>query len=192
MEDICSVIERHGCSPFVSTYTGSEDRLYYSSITNDGIRWYLKDRRTQNDKRLRFVSDISSSFGDQVICLNVIGTISVLADLEAEIRESYRETLEIHCLEDQYSPGYFWLTAHDKKATKDHGIRILQEQTGLLDREVVVFGDNTNDISMFKNAGRSIAVSNATEELKCWATEVTGSNNLDSVARFIRGDLRNL
>ncbi|MEA3265622.1 MAG: HAD family hydrolase [Candidatus Fermentibacteria bacterium] len=189
VEDICCVIEKYGCSPFVSAYTGVEDRLYYSSVTNDGVKWYLNDRKIQNDKRLRFVDKISSSFADQVICLNVIGKLEVLTDLESELRERYRGSLEIHCLEDHYSPGFFWLTAHDKKATKDNAIKELQQITGLSGSEVVVFGDNANDIGMFKIADRSIAVSNAVEELKIHATHIIGSNSEDSVARFIQSDI---
>ncbi|MHA2023101.1 MAG: HAD family hydrolase, partial [Candidatus Thorarchaeota archaeon] len=135
---------------------------------------------------------ISSSFNDQVICLNVIGKLEVLTDLECELRERYRGSLEIHCLEDQYSPGFFWLTAHDKRATKDRAVKELQKLTGLSHREVVVFGDNANDISMFKMADRSIAVSNAIEELKKHSTQVIGSNNEDSVAHFIQSDVQKL
>lgn len=190
VEDICCVIEKHECSPFVSTYTGVEDRLYYSGVANEGEKWYVNDRRIHNDKRLRFVEKISSSFNDQVICLNVIGKLEVLADLECEMRERYRGSLEIHCLEDQYSPGFFWLTAHDKRATKDRAVKELQKLTGLSNSEVVVFGDNANDIRMFKMADRSIAVSNAIEELKIHATQVIGSNNEHSVARFIQSDIQ--
>ncbi|MCK5131418.1 MAG: HAD family phosphatase [Candidatus Sabulitectum sp.] len=190
VEDICGVIDARGCSPFISTFTGSEDRLYYSDIINDGMGWYLKDRQAHGDKRLEFVPDIRSSFSDQVICVNVIGRIDVLSELESEFRERYQDSLEIHCLQDLSSPGFYWLTAHDKKATKDSAIRVLQKQTGMVDREVVVFGDNSNDISMFKMAHRSIAVSNAIDELKNCATEVIGSNNEDSVARYIQNDWR--
>ncbi len=189
VEDICGVISKHGCSPFVSTFTGSEDRLYYSSVTNEGVKWYLNDRRIHNDKRLRYVKDISSSFNDEVICLNVIGKLEVLADLECELRDQYKDILKIHCMEDQYSPGYYWLTAHDIKATKDFAIKELQKITGLSSSEVVVFGDNANDISMFKMADRAIAVSNAINELKKYATQVIGSNHEDSVARFIQSDI---
>lgn len=188
VEDICSVIEEHGCSPFVSTYTGVEDRLYYSSIANEGVKWYLNDRTIHNDKRLRFVERISSSFSDQVICLNVIGKLEVLTDLECELRERYKGSVQIHCLEDHYSPGFFWLTAHDRKSTKDIAIKKLQQITGLTHSEVVVFGDNANDTGMFKMADRSIAVSNAIDELKQCATKIIGSNNEDSVAEFIQSD----
>lgn len=188
VEDVCSVVNKHGCSPFVSTYTGFEDRLYHSTVTSDGMKWYLEDRRIHQDKRLKFVHDIKSSFKDQIICVNVIGKMDVLSPLEAEFRELYGNSLEIRCLQDTYSPGYYWLTAHDKKATKDHAIRVLQEESGLIHRELVVFGDNTNDISMFKMADRGIAVSNAIDKLKQYATEVIGSNNENSVTGYIRND----
>ncbi len=192
VEKLYSLISKHGCSPFVSTFTGSEDRLYYSNASNEGIKWYLNDRKIHNDKRLRFVNDISCSFNDTVICLNVIGKLDVLAELETELREQFTDSLEIHCLEDTYSPGFYWLTAHDKNATKDRAIKELQNMMNLTDREVVVFGDNANDIGMLLKADRSIAVSNAIEELKKHATEVIGSNNDDSVARFIQSDFLKL
>lgn len=188
--DICSLIGKHGCSPFVSTYTGSEDRLYYSSNSNEGVQWYLNDRKIHNDKRLRYVDNIKSSFADHIICLNVIGKLDILSDLESELREKYRGILEIHCLQDEYSPGFYWLTAHDKSATKDNAIKILQNKMGLNESELVVFGDNANDIRMFKIADRAVAVSNAIPQLKNYATEIIGSNSEDSVARYIQRDFK--
>ena len=187
-EDICSVIDKHGCSPFVSTFTGSQDWLYYSSYTNEGVRWYLNDRRIHNDKRLRFVDNIKTSLLDQVICFNVIGKLDVLADLELEMREKYKGILEIHCLQDEYSPGFYWLTAHDITATKDQAIKVLQNMMGLQKNELIVFGDNANDIRMFKVADRAVAVANAIDELKNYATEVIGSNSENSVAKYIQSD----
>ena len=52
----------------------------------------------------------------------------------------------------------------------------------------MVFGDGDNDIRMLQMADRAIVVSNATDEVKRHATEVIGSNNEDSVAKFIRED----
>jgi len=47
---------------------------------------------------------------------------------------------------------------------------------------VIVFGDDYNDIGLFKKAGYSIAMANAIEELKEIADEVTDSNDHDGVA----------
>ena len=42
--DIYHTITRFGCIPFVSTYNGIEDRLYYPDPINEGMDWYVNDR----------------------------------------------------------------------------------------------------------------------------------------------------
>jgi hypothetical protein len=54
---------------------------------------------------------------------------------------------------------------------------------------LTVFGDQMNDLTMFGAAAHAIAVANAREELKRHATEVIGSNEEDSVVRYILGQV---
>jgi hydroxymethylpyrimidine pyrophosphatase-like HAD family hydrolase len=81
------------------------------------------------------------------------------------------------------------LTVHDEKAAKNQAIRIVMREWNLEESELVVFGDGDNDTRMLQMADRAIVVSNATDKVKRYATEVIGSNNEDSVAKFIRKDL---
>ncbi|MEH2081916.1 MAG: HAD hydrolase family protein [Nostoc sp.] len=80
---------------------------------------------------------------------------------------------------------------HDCKATKDQAIRTLVENYGLGESEIVVFGDQINDIKMFKIAARAIAVANTDAELKRYATLVIGLNTEDSVVKYIHQDWLN-
>jgi len=191
IEDVYQLIGTFGCTPFVSTFNGAEDRLYYSNITNEGMRWYLKDRQEHRDERLRSIKNLTLSFQDEVVCLTVIGAADVLSELEYAIKERHLNSVEMHCIENRYSPGWYWLTVHDHRATKDQAIRIVLKEWGLDGSEIVVFGDSSNDIRMFQLADRAIAVANATDELKRYATEVISSNNEDSVVKFIRSDWSN-
>jgi Cof subfamily protein (haloacid dehalogenase superfamily) len=190
-EDILSLVEDTGNSAFVSAFTGSEDRLYYSSVTGEGMKWYLNNPRFNRDRRLKQLSDIRESLDNQVICVNVTGRIENVEGLEAELRKQFSDSLVIHCLQDHYSPGFYWLTAHSIKASKAAAIKFLQDFTGTNDRELVVFGDNSNDIGMFKLADRAVAVSNAVPELKVFADEIIGSSNTDSVALYLKEDYMN-
>ena len=54
---------------------------------------------------------------------------------------------------------------------------------------LVVFGDQKNDIDMFKAADACYAVSNAVDELKALATDLIQSNNEDGVARWLEEHL---
>ena len=49
----------------------------------------------------------------------------------------------------------------------------------------MAFGDNYNDVSMFKVVGISVAVDNALEDIKKLATYVTKSNQDHGVSWFV-------
>ena len=71
--------------------------------------------------------------------------------------------------------------------SKARAVERLKQQVGA-DR-VVVFGDSPNDLSMRKVADLFIAPSNAIEEVRHVADEVTLSNDDDCVARWIEKDI---
>lgn len=64
---------------------------------------------------------------------------------------------------------------------KDEGIKRMIERVGGSLEDVVVFGDDYNDLVMFKEGWTSIAMGNACEELKEKATFVTKKNIDDGI-----------
>ena len=68
-------------------------------------------------------------------------------------------------------------------ATKADAILALKKRYGF--ESVVVFGDETNDLSMFAAADESYAVAGANDEVKRAASGVIGSNACDGVAKFL-------
>lgn len=102
--------------------------------------------------------------------------------------KEFSNQVEVHLAENQYSPGWYWLTVHDYKASKDQAIKTLIHEYGYDQNQLTVFGDNVNDIKMFKSASEAVAVKNATDELKKYATKVIGSNQEDSVVKYIKED----
>jgi Cof subfamily protein (haloacid dehalogenase superfamily) len=188
VESIFQIIRDHNCSPFVSTFDGLADRLYYQDILNKGMQGYIDSRRAANDQRLRHVGSLYDSFSDRIVCLTIIGYHEVLRDVKAAIEQDHGNHLECHFYADSYSPAWYWLTIQDESATKDRAIKTLLALSGLDGYESVVFGDHTNDIKMFEGADRSFAVANAREELKSYATAIIGSNEEDSVVSFIQSE----
>ena len=55
---------------------------------------------------------------------------------------------------------------------------------------VTVFGDEINDIPMFRAAGHAVAVDNAVPELKHIAHEVISPHHEHSVARYLASATR--
>ena len=190
-EDVYNVIINSGCAPFVSTFNGNEDCVYHLEAINDGMHWYINDRHEKKDSRFRSVDDLIPSLQEQVVCLTVIAEAGNLSELESAILERHEGMVEIHHFENHYSPGWYWLTVHDRRATKDQAIRALMDNYGLNDSDLIVFGDHINDIKIFQIATESVAVANATDELKQHATHIIGSNQEDSVVKYIQGHWKN-
>ena len=188
MESLLKSIADHRQIPFVSAFDGERDRLYYQRIQNVGMAYYLKERTEKKDPRLQAVERFDSVRNQAIVCLTIIGLPKELKPLEESIQASHGARVETHLYEDSYCRGWYWLTVHDHRATKDQAIRVLQEQYGFGDKDLVVFGDHRNDLKMFKIAGRSLAVENALPELKGLTHQVIGANGSDSVVRFIEKD----
>ena len=184
---VFSTISRSGRTPFVSTFNGRHDCLYYDQPSNEGERWYVSDRQTNRDPRLRRSTNLSEALDEQVVCLTVIDQAEPLVELEARIAEQYGELVETHLFENAYSRGWHWLTIQDRRATKDQAIKRLMETCGLSGDELIAFGDQTNDIKMLRMAAQAVAVANAHPDVKRHATRVIGSNQEDSVVKYIRG-----
>lgn len=71
-------------------------------------------------------------------------------------------------------------------ANKGDGLKHLCDYLGTDKANVMVFGDEKNDMAMFRFAGTSVAMGNADEALKRAADIVTETNENDGVARAIR------
>jgi 5-amino-6-(5-phospho-D-ribitylamino)uracil phosphatase len=187
-EELLARVSRAGHLPFISTFDGARDRVYYTAADNEGAAWYVRDRIAAQDERLRRVDDLAGTLTEHVVCLTVIDRWERIDDLVASISETFAGQVILETYENRYSRGWHWVTVHDRRATKGQALQVLMDQEGLADRELVVFGDGANDLSMFRLADRALAMANALDEVKAAATAVIGPNTEDSVARTIRDD----
>ncbi|HEU4617032.1 MAG TPA: HAD family hydrolase [Gammaproteobacteria bacterium] len=189
-EDLYRAILSFECVPLLATFDGKAECLYHQEAANEGMRWFLDDRIVNRDERLRRAENLADALAEQVVCMTVIGLAAQLTEIDAALRERHGPMIETHFFENSYSPGWHWLTVHDRRATKAEGVRTLVERFGLAGKELVVFGDHVNDVKLFEIAAHAVAVSNAEETVKRIATRVIGSNEEDSVVNFIRDDWR--
>ena len=109
----------------------------------------------------------------------------------AEQLATFGDAIDVSFWDNSYSPGWFWVSVHDRRATKDRAVRMLLDHAGLGDVEIVAFGDQANDIAMLRAAHRGIAVANAIAEVRAVADEIIGPNSDDSVPQYVQADWRN-
>jgi hydroxymethylpyrimidine pyrophosphatase-like HAD family hydrolase len=87
----------------------------------------------------------------------------------------------------------YYLDVTNKDANKGAVVEFLSRHFEVPAQEIATIGDQQNDVLMFKRSGFSIAMGNASDDVKAQATEVTDSYNDEGFAkaieRFILGSL---
>ena len=92
----------------------------------------------------------------------------------------------ISCYPDIFNPEVALLEIFAPGVSKAIAVEKMKARTGA--EKLVVFGDNLNDLPMFKIADVAVAVENALPEVKAAADIVIEPNYTDSVARFMASD----
>lgn len=83
------------------------------------------------------------------------------------------------------------LSCYSKQNSKGKRVADYVESLGLHSREVMAVGDNHNDISMLKYAGLSVAMANADDVVKQYASIICESdNNEGGLGHLIRNQIR--
>jgi Cof subfamily protein (haloacid dehalogenase superfamily) len=177
-----------GCEPYISSYDGARDLVFYRAIANEGMAAYFAERVAFKDERLRRVDDLAAALDGSTVCLTVIDRSERLEPVQAALDGAFGDRLVLTCYDYRYFPGWKFFTVHDRRATKDQAIAELRKLCALEEAEVVVFGDDVNDLGMMRAADRPVAMANARPDVKALAREIIGSNNEDSVVRRIRAD----
>jgi Cof subfamily protein (haloacid dehalogenase superfamily) len=88
----------------------------------------------------------------------------------------------------------YYLDVTNKDANKGAVVEYLAQHLGVPAEEIATIGDQPNDVLMFKRSGFSIAMGNASDEVKAQAEAVTASYNDEGFAKametFILGSAR--
>jgi len=73
----------------------------------------------------------------------------------------------------------------NENARKDRAMKYIMQYYNISSDEVIAFGDDINDIAFMSEAGISVAVKNATDEVKEIADYICPSNDCDGVATWL-------
>lgn len=185
-KDIIGAMKR--CDLTGLMYCLSEDTLstYYEYIPNHAVKEFIDERVTGYGKKFTQISDFLSVTADTIYFCFI--------DSFENIHRLYDETKDIKGIriekyQDIYSDdGRWYMEVFAETASKYNAVLFLKEKFGY-DR-IIAFGDNLNDIPMFKASDECYAVENAKDEVKAVASGIIGKNTDDSVVKKIK-DLEN-
>ncbi len=161
--------------------------LYPPAVINKGSQWFIDDREINHDSRLvKNAVDLENLKNKNFLSMTFIYHYDEVFKLKEYIEASgFINEISIDFFDNPYSKEWQWLTILSNKSQKGIAVNKLKSVLELEDYEIIAFGDNLNDYSMFEVADRAYAVKNAKDELKKIATKVIGYNHENSVLDFI-------
>jgi len=134
----------------------------------------------------KVVSDVGTHLQQVAKIVGVSDDLDKVQRCEAQAQAAFGQ----HATANRSQPYYLDVT--NKNANK--GAVVLVQHLGVPAEEIATIGDQPNDVLMFKRSGFSIAMGNASDEVKAQAAAVTTSYNDEGFAKametFILGSAR--
>jgi Cof subfamily protein (haloacid dehalogenase superfamily) len=134
---------------------------------------------------LKFDATVVASFTDAQLAraIKIVGVSdnpARVAAAETAAQGKYDGRTSIAC-----SQTYF-LDVTDRRANKGAVVDTLSRLLNIAPVQIATIGDGANDVLMFRKSGFSVAMGNASDEVKAQASTVTDSNQRDGFAKAVR------
>ena len=178
VKDLLFIFNKYDLTPFIYTIENNKLFSYYKRLSNSYQIDFFNARK--KSKLKTFINDDIKDYSN-VLYFTLIDNKSKVEQLYNEIK--HMDNIYIVKYKDVYNPNIYNLEIYDINATKANAINKLKDY--LQFKNLIVFGDNLNDIPMFKISNECYAVMNAVQELKEISTSVISYNTDDAVAKFI-------
>ncbi len=179
---VLDAFKRNGASCFLYTFDNRQISLYFDDPALTQQTQYYSERALKSCAEVKLLGDLQREIPAhaQVVYMALTGTsdelLPICEDLKQIAAVSFAYYLNIY--NGLYCIEVFSCNASKKKA--------LQKLKGLMHYdELVVFGDNLNDLSMMEIADRSYAPANALDIVKEKVTSVLDDCDNDGVAKFL-------
>jgi hypothetical protein len=116
---------------------------------------------------------------DKAVKLTVVGNPELVGEAESRVQE----ILGNEVAASRSKPRFLDITAGG--IHKGEAVKRLSQLLGLVPNQVAVIGDGPNDLDMFREAGVSIAMGQAVDQVRDAAGHVTSSNDDEGWSRGI-------
>lgn len=185
LEDLIADLRAQGFSPLLDLWDGEENFQLSEGPQNPVMSWFQDMKRDEEFYRWRHDPGLTIPLRARTISLTLLDRPEWLDPLKEDLEDRYGDWFKFDSMvmKDVEDGAALWIQHRD--ARKENALEVLGQMLGYLPADVVVFGDELNDLGMFGREWCAIAVGNARDELKNRAHEVIGHHADDSVLRYI-------
>jgi len=152
-------------------------------------QWLIRDPTAPHVAReawtVKFDPEVVASFTDAHLAraVKIVG-VSDDAALVAATEKAAQDALGDGASAERSQPYYLDVT--NPQANKGAVVGALSRMVDIRPEQIATIGDMPNDVLMFRKSGFSIAMGNASDEVKAQASAVTDSNENEGFAKAVR------
>lgn len=209
-----TISKKVGASPYVICSNGAEiydyknNKVIYSNTTKLTAYTKLWDYCCQNKLSIALsINDkeyVNEKFWKEQI---EIKNLSKLLQEDSQVKQcmivsnDYKKILNLFnqkkyfislksaCRKIEHENCGYWFNLLDNNSSKGNAILFLRDHLKLHDIEIISFGNDYNDISMFQSSTKSYAVANCDKEIIKYVDDLTLASHEEGVALFLKDSI---
>ena len=174
-------LAEYGITGFVFTFKDGDIRFYYENLDDEHRKAFHDERSGKYGRVYEQIGSFSELADSDVMYFSTCDAhdrlVSVYEALKAD------SNLRVEFYRDVYHDSYWYLEICSDTASKYNAVKHLKEAYGF--DKIVSFGDNLNDLPMFRVSDMRIAVENARQEVKDAADVICDANYNDGVVKWL-------
>lgn len=177
-EKMTDILKRFDLSGFLFTINDGILETWYENLDSEYAKKFYEERTRKFGKKFIKTESFYLCAGKNAVYFSVTDTKEKLDPVYSLLRNT--EGLHIDYYRDVYSSDSWYMELSSSEASKYNAVMYLRSRYGF--DKVTGFGDNLNDLPLFRACDETWAVSNAREEVKQAASGIIKSNAEDGVA----------
>jgi Cof subfamily protein (haloacid dehalogenase superfamily) len=179
------IFKKYNQTGFLFTMRDNNLVTYYENLNSTHRKNFYEERILKYKKVFNQVDSFNELLDEKIIYFSICDKFELIEPMYNELKLDTNINIEFY--RDVYNENFWYLEICDKKASKYNATSFLKQQYNF--DKVVCFGDNINDLPMFRASDFCYAVSNAKDVVKEKATDIIESNNENGVANWLKNNV---
>lgn len=173
-----SILKKFSLSGFLFTINNGVLETYYENLDSESALKFYTERRQRYGKSFLQTDDFMNCSDRNAVYFSVTDRKEKLEPVYSLIKNV--SGIHIDFYRDVYNDEFWYMEVSSASASKYNAVKFIRSKYGF--DKVIGFGDNLNDLPLFRACDEAYAVENARPEVKEAASGIIPSNADNGVA----------